>query len=206
MRLFVDFCVFPRFSLNLPELKLKLFWTAEENNFRCSSGKFRKKRGGNTEINKQSHVKFWFNRKKYGAVSYSLSCISLLSLERRLSQAKRTDLANALFGMLLRVWTNLTVKPPQYYIQYTYLAPAQTYIPSCFRREPNWQQTYKSEPSETGGRKIWVDTLTLLQLGGGALCTTSPSQIFPTALLVGVMSHALRYRTTNPLFTLDLWT
>jgi hypothetical protein len=25
--------------------------------------------GKNTEINKQSHVKFWFNRKKYGAVS-----------------------------------------------------------------------------------------------------------------------------------------
>ena len=34
MRLFVDFCVFPRFSMNLPELNLKLFWTAEENNFR----------------------------------------------------------------------------------------------------------------------------------------------------------------------------
>ena len=32
--------------------------------------------GKNTKINKQSHVKFWFNRKKYGAVSYLLSCIS----------------------------------------------------------------------------------------------------------------------------------
>ena len=39
-RLFVDFCVFPHFSLNLPELKLRLFWTAEENNFRFWSGKF----------------------------------------------------------------------------------------------------------------------------------------------------------------------
>ena len=32
--------------------------------------------GENTEINKQSHVKFWPNRKKYGAVSYLLSCIN----------------------------------------------------------------------------------------------------------------------------------
>ena len=31
--------------------------------------------GKNTEIKKQSHVKFGFNRKKYGAVSYLLSCI-----------------------------------------------------------------------------------------------------------------------------------
>ena len=28
----------------------------------------------NTEINKQSHFKFWFNRKKYGAVSSLFSC------------------------------------------------------------------------------------------------------------------------------------
>ena len=28
--------------------------------------------GENTEINKQSHVKFWLNWMKYGAVSYSL--------------------------------------------------------------------------------------------------------------------------------------
>ena len=38
MRLFVDF---PRFSLNLPELNLKLFSSAVQNNFRFSSGKFR---------------------------------------------------------------------------------------------------------------------------------------------------------------------
>ena len=42
---FANFCVFPHFSLNLPELNLKIFWTAEENNFRFSSGKFREKRG-----------------------------------------------------------------------------------------------------------------------------------------------------------------
>ena len=41
MRLFVDFCVFPRFSLDLPELNLKLFSSAVQNNFRFSSGKFR---------------------------------------------------------------------------------------------------------------------------------------------------------------------
>ena len=32
MRLFVDLCVFPCFFLNLPELNLKSFRTAEENN------------------------------------------------------------------------------------------------------------------------------------------------------------------------------
>ena len=31
--------------------------------------------GKNTEINKQLHVKFWFN-KKYGADSYLFSCIN----------------------------------------------------------------------------------------------------------------------------------
>ena len=45
MRLFVDFCVFPRISLNLPELNLKLFSSAFQNNFRFSSGKFNEKRG-----------------------------------------------------------------------------------------------------------------------------------------------------------------
>ena len=40
MWLFVDFCVLPWISPNLPELNLKLFWTSEQNNFRFSSGKF----------------------------------------------------------------------------------------------------------------------------------------------------------------------
>ena len=48
MRLFVDFCVYPRFSLNLPEQNLKLFCTAEENNFRFSAGEFKEK-GGKTQ-------------------------------------------------------------------------------------------------------------------------------------------------------------
>jgi hypothetical protein len=30
--------------------------------------------GNNTEISKQLHIKFWFDRKRYGAVSYSFSC------------------------------------------------------------------------------------------------------------------------------------
>ena len=46
-------CWFLCFPPNLLELNLKLF---------CS------------EINKQSHVKFWLNWIKYGAASYSLSC------------------------------------------------------------------------------------------------------------------------------------
>ena len=41
MILFVDFYVFPHFSLNLPELNLKLFCAAEQNNLKFSSGKFR---------------------------------------------------------------------------------------------------------------------------------------------------------------------
>jgi hypothetical protein len=45
MRLFVDFCVFPHFSLNLPELNLKLFFSAVQNNFRFNSGTFRENRG-----------------------------------------------------------------------------------------------------------------------------------------------------------------
>ena len=68
-------CWFLCFPPNLPELNLKLFWTSEQNNFRFSSGKF----GENTEINKQSHVKFWLNWIEYGAVSYSLSCNKLIS-------------------------------------------------------------------------------------------------------------------------------
>ena len=134
--------------------------------------------------------------------------ISLLSLERRLSPAKRTDLANALFGMLLRVWTNLTVKPPQYYIQYTYLAPAQTYIPSCFRRELNCVQrglqtgykatliAYKSGPPETEGLRDFGRYVNPIQIRiedcAHQITSPPPFSNLPTALLVGVMSHALR--------------
>ena len=64
-------CWFLCFAPNLPELNLKLFCSDVQNNFRFSSGKF----GGNTEIDKQWHVMFWLNWIKYGAVSYSLSCI-----------------------------------------------------------------------------------------------------------------------------------
>ena len=59
LRLIVDFCVFPCFSLYLPELNLKLVSSDVQNNFRFNSGK----NGENTEINQQSNVKFWFNRK-----------------------------------------------------------------------------------------------------------------------------------------------
>ena len=46
------------FSTNLPELNLKLFWTSEQNN--CG---------------------FWLNWIRYGAVSYSLSCINEVTKE-----------------------------------------------------------------------------------------------------------------------------
>ena len=45
--------------------------------FRTILGSDQVNSGKNTEINKQSYVKFWFIRKKYGAVSYLLSCITL---------------------------------------------------------------------------------------------------------------------------------
>ena len=45
MRLFVSFCVLPRFSLNLPDLNRKLLWTSNQNNFWFKSGKFREKQG-----------------------------------------------------------------------------------------------------------------------------------------------------------------
>ena len=67
---FVDFCVFPP---SLPELNLKLF---------CSEVLIlswaQVNLGQNTDINKQSNAKFWLNWIKYGAVSYSLSCILVL--------------------------------------------------------------------------------------------------------------------------------
>ena len=63
-------CWFLCFPPNLPVLNLKLICSDVQNNFRFSSGKF-----GGKHRNQQSHVKFWMNWIKYGAVSYSLSCI-----------------------------------------------------------------------------------------------------------------------------------
>ena len=61
--------------LNLPDQnRLKLFCFDVENNFRFRLGEIQLNLDKNTEINKQSQVKFWFNRKKLIAVSYLLSC------------------------------------------------------------------------------------------------------------------------------------
>ena len=46
--------------------------------FKTISGSAQLNSGENTKINKQSHLKFWLNWIKYGAVSYSLSCIIML--------------------------------------------------------------------------------------------------------------------------------
>ena len=70
-------CWFLCFAPNLPELYLKLFCSDVQNNFRLSSGKFGAKQRNR---NKQSHVKFWLNWTKDGAVSYSLSCNSMNNL------------------------------------------------------------------------------------------------------------------------------
>ena len=51
------------------------------------------KTGKYTEINKQSDVKFWLNWRKYGAVSYWLSCMRRLLVEGCLVQV----LANTVY-------------------------------------------------------------------------------------------------------------
>ena len=55
MGLFVDFCVFTCFYQFLHDVLIKLFCLDLQNN-------------------KQSHVKFWLNWRKYRTVSYSFSC------------------------------------------------------------------------------------------------------------------------------------
>jgi hypothetical protein len=52
--------------------KIVLFWSAEQLYNHIIQNLV--KTGINTEINKQSNVKFWLHWIKYGAVSYSLSC------------------------------------------------------------------------------------------------------------------------------------
>ena len=65
--LFVYFCVFPRIYLfcaeNCSEHHNKTTFCSKQVN----SGK-------NTKVNKQSLAMFWLNWRKYGFVSYSLSC------------------------------------------------------------------------------------------------------------------------------------
>ena len=55
-----------------PDQKIVLLWSAEQ--FYDHIMQKRLKTGKNTEINKQSNVKFWLDFRKYGAVSYWLSC------------------------------------------------------------------------------------------------------------------------------------
>jgi hypothetical protein len=45
--------------------------------------------GKNIEINKQSHVKFWFDRKKYGAVPYLFSCNQILFIAEQTIEIKK---------------------------------------------------------------------------------------------------------------------
>ena len=56
---------FPKFTLAEPLMFKIILGSAQVNS------------GENTEINKQSYVKFWLNWIKYGAVLYSLSCTFL---------------------------------------------------------------------------------------------------------------------------------
>ena len=73
MGLHVDFCVFTWIWLNLPDQNLKLFCFDIQDNF---TRQIQSNLCKNTELNKQSCVEFRFNRKKYGAVLYSFSCIT----------------------------------------------------------------------------------------------------------------------------------
>ena len=65
--LFVEFCVFTCFYQFLHD-KIVLQIKTKQWSHHAKTGK-------NTEINKQSDVKFWLNWRKYGTVSYSFSCI-----------------------------------------------------------------------------------------------------------------------------------
>ena len=74
-------CWFSWIYLFLPVLawcahKIVLFWSAEQ--FYEHIMQKLVKTGKYTEINKQSHVKFWLNWRKYRTVSYSFSCTYLL--------------------------------------------------------------------------------------------------------------------------------
>ena len=64
-------CWFLCFPPNLHELNLNMFWTSEQNNFRFSSCKF----GEKHRNNKQSHVKFWLNWIKHGAIPFCVRVI-----------------------------------------------------------------------------------------------------------------------------------
>ena len=77
IRLFVDFCVFTCIYWFLHDVLIKLV---------CRSKQFYEyimqklvKTGKYTEINKQSHVKFWLNWRKYRSVTYSFSFTKKLS-------------------------------------------------------------------------------------------------------------------------------
>ena len=58
---FVDFCIFNSFYRFLHDVLIKIF---------CRSKQELVKTGRCTEINKQSHVKFWLNWRKYRTVSH----------------------------------------------------------------------------------------------------------------------------------------
>ena len=67
MQLIVDFCVFTQ---NLPDQDIKLFcFDVHTVQFYVPIRQIQSNLGKNSEINK-----FWFNREKYGAVSYLVSC------------------------------------------------------------------------------------------------------------------------------------
>ena len=70
MRLFVYFCGFTRFWLNLLDINLKLFVFLCSEQFKVPIRQIQSKTGKNIEITKQLHVQFWINRKK----NMELSC------------------------------------------------------------------------------------------------------------------------------------
>ena len=73
--LFVDFCLFTCFYRFLQDVLTKLFGRSKQNNFMRTS--FKSWWNGvskYTKINKQSHVKFWLNWRKYRTISYSFRC------------------------------------------------------------------------------------------------------------------------------------
>jgi len=88
-------------SVLLPVANLKLSWT---NQNKTILGLQQVRLGKNTEINKQSGVKFWFNWRKHGAVSYSFSCTG--QFDRMVNTQMMEDITSLLITILLSTGVN----------------------------------------------------------------------------------------------------
>ena len=94
MWLFVDFCVLP---------KIYLSWTKNCSvlMFKTILGSAQVNSGQNTEIIKQSHVKFWLNWINYEAVLYSLNCTKLIPNDQGGQEPQKRHLQQSMHSKCL---------------------------------------------------------------------------------------------------------